>query len=290
MSCGSHASFRSFLTAFGLSLLIASPACRADQPTPAATAAFNAYAHDVEARLAQQHRDAGGFLPTVTASPDRQARLRRGELIVEQLTPTAGTALQGALLHHWRGTAFAPGATAADFERLMRDVDGYPQYFSPEVLRARVLQREGDRLQISMRVRQHHVLTVVMDTTYEVTLGRRNAAQVYSLARSTHVAELSAPGTPQEHMLSDRDAHGFLWRIDTYWTCEERDGGLYLQVESVSLTRSIPHGLGWVVEPFVQSIPRESLEFTLHSTCNALRRSNRTFTSGRVDSALNSPR
>jgi hypothetical protein len=63
-----------------------------------------------------------------------------------------------------------------------------------------------------------------------------------------------------------------LWRINTYWTYEERDGGLFIQIESVSLTRSVPVGLGWVIEPFVESIPRESLEFTLRAACTALRR------------------
>jgi hypothetical protein len=45
-----------------------------------------------------------------------------------------------------------------------------------------------------------------------------------------------------------------------------------MQIESVSLTRSIPAGLGWAIGPFVESVPRESLEFTLRATSNALRR------------------
>jgi hypothetical protein len=45
-----------------------------------------------------------------------------------------------------------------------------------------------------------------------------------------------------------------------------------MQIESVSLTRSVPRGLDGAVRPFVESVPRESLEFTLRSTCNALRR------------------
>lgn len=263
---------RCLLTAMGLLFLLAAPLCRADQPQPSATAAFDRYVLAVEARLARQHREATGFLPMGAAGSDSESRLHRSDLVIEQLSPAAGVTLDGALLHHWRGTAFAPGSKAADFERLMRDVDAYPQHFSPEVLGAHVLTRDGDHLQMTMRVRQHHVLTVVLDTTYDVTDGRLDAAHVDSLARSTHIAEISAPGTRQERALSDRESHGFLWRINTYWTCEERDGGLYLQVETVSLTRSIPHGLGWAVSPFVQSIPRESLEFTLRSTCNALRR------------------
>ena len=51
-----------------------------------------------------------------------------------------------------------------------------------------------------------------------------------------------------------------------------RDGGLYMQIESISLTRSIPNGFGWVIKPFVESVPRESLEFTLRSTTDALRK------------------
>ena len=75
-----------------------------------------------------------------------------------------------------------------------------------------------------------------------------------------------------ERTLSANEEHGYLWRMNTYWSYEERDGGLYLQIEAVSLTRSIPHGLGWAVRPYIESIPRESLEFTLRSACNGLRK------------------
>jgi hypothetical protein len=60
--------------------------------------------------------------------------------------------------------------------------------------------------------------------------------------------------------------------MNIYWSYEERDDGLYLQVEAVSLTNSIPRGLGWAIGAYVNSIPRESLEFTLRSACNALRK------------------
>jgi hypothetical protein len=129
-----------------------------------------------------------------------------------------------------------------------------------------------------MRVRQRHVLTVVMDTTYDVTFARFDALRGYSISRSTQINEIDSPGTRHERALSSSEEHGFLWRLNTYWSYEERDGGLYMQIESVSLTRSIPTGLGWAIGPFVQSVPRESLEFTLRSTCNALRKqSERTF-------------
>jgi hypothetical protein len=199
-------------------------------------------------------------------------RLRRGELIIEHLAPSLDADFPGALLHHWRGTAFVPGAKAADFERLMKDFSTYPQHFSPQVIQAKVLAQQGDRLQAIMRVRQKHVITVVLDTTYDITYGRLDTQHGYSISRSTQISEIGSPGTAEEHVLSASQEHGFLWRLNTYWSYEERDGGLYMQIESVSLTRSIPLGLGWVIGPFVESIPRESLEFTLRSACNALRR------------------
>jgi hypothetical protein len=154
----------------------------------------------------------------------------------------------------------------------MRDLDAYPQRFSPEVLRTKVLTQQGDRFQASMRVEQKHVITVVMDLTYDIDFGRLDTQHGYSLSRSTSIAEIDAPGTAKERALKPSDEHGFLWRLNTYWSYEERDGGLYMQIESVSLTRSIPRGLGWAIGPFVESVPRESLEFTLRSACNALRK------------------
>jgi hypothetical protein len=255
----------------GLLLFLDGPRLLMAEPTRSAVAAFNAYSKAVESRLAQQHRSPGTFIALKTADPgNEEARLRQGELIIEQLSPGTGGDLSGAMLHDWRGTAFAPGATPADFERLMRDFNAYPQHFSPQVLEAKTLAQDGDHLQAWMRVRQRHVITVVMDTTYDITYGHMDARHGYSISRSTQINEIEAAGTRAEHTLSSSEEHGFLWGLNTYWSYEERDGGLYLQIEAVSLTRSVPRGLGWAIGPYVESVPRESLEFTLRSACNAL--------------------
>jgi len=251
----------------GLLLFVDGPRLMMAEPTRMAVEAFNSYCRRVEAGLAEQHRSAGGF---VVLAAGEEARVRRGEVVVERL-PGVGD-LSGAMLHDWHGTAFAPGATAADFERLMRDFEAYPQHFSPQVVEAKQLAHEGDHLQAWMRVRQRHVITVVMDSRYDITYGQMDARHGYSISRSTQIDEIEGAGTPKERALSADEEHGFLWRLNTYWSYEERDGGLYLQVEAVSLTRSVPRGLGWAIGPYVESVPRESLEFTLRSAVNALRR------------------
>jgi hypothetical protein len=261
---------RTFSFLCWLMILIAAPHYAKAGPSPAAVSAFNSYVPAVESRLAEQHGSPKAFL---AMSPSQnEIELCRGDLVVEQLTPAGGGALPGALLHHWRGTAFAAGATAADFERLMRDFKAYPQNFEPEVLQARALAQRDDRFQVSIRVRQRHVITVVMDTSYDIRFGRLDARHGYSISQSTRVSEIDAAGTTSERPLNSEEEHGFLWRLNTYWSYEQRDDGLYMQIESVSLTRSIPLGMGWAVGPFVESVPRESLEFTLRSARNALRK------------------
>src|ERR1039458_5147040 len=169
---------------------LASAALVAEEPMPAAVAGFNDYVGRVEARLAEQHRSADGFL-----APVDRARLRNGEVIIEKLTPATGAELPGALVHDWRGTAFVPGAKGADFERVMREFEAYPRLYSPQVLRARVLLQHGDHYRATMRVRQKHILTVVMDTTYDIAFGRLDALYGYSASRSTKITEIDAAGT-----------------------------------------------------------------------------------------------
>jgi hypothetical protein len=261
---------RRFFVAGGLLVSLMGSGRVVAEPSAAAVTAFNAYVSGVEARLGRQHGSQKDFV--VLAGALGEERLRRGELVVELLTPSAGADVPGALLHHWRGTAFVPGGKAADFERLLRDFKAYPQYFSPEVVQAKVTTRADDHLQAEMRVRQKHVITVVMDTAYDVTFGRLDAQHGYSVSRSVWISEIDAPGTNKERALSSSEEHGFLWRQNTYWSYEERDGGLYVQIESVSLSRAIPVGLGWALRPYVESVPRESLEFTLRSAQKAMRK------------------
>lgn len=270
--------FRAFHLICGLLIYVATPGRVLAEPTSAAIIAFNSYVHAVESRVAQQHQSRSAFLAPVTPVQQSDTRLRAREFLIEQRTPSGGLVLPGALLHHWRATAFVPGATSADFTRLLKDVDAYPADFSPQVLQARILTHDDDHLQAWMRVRQHHVITVVMETTYDVTFGKLDAQHGYSISRSTRISELDSNG----HAVDASQDHGFLYRQNTYWSYEERDGGLYIQVESVSLTRSIPTGLGWVVGPFVESVPRQSLEFTLRSACSALHR--------RIDQDATGPR
>ena len=184
-------------TAGAVLLLTIAAGLAAEEPTPKSLAGFQTYVSHVDSRIATQDGSEDHFL-----APVDRARVRRGDVVTEQLTPAAGLELPGALVHDWRGTAFFPGATTADFERVLRDFDAYPKSYSPQVTRANALAQQGDRYKVTMRVVQHHILTFVMDGTYDVTFGQLDAQHRYCVSRSTEISEISQAGTAQEHALS----------------------------------------------------------------------------------------
>lgn len=167
----------------------------AAQPSPAAVRGYETYVAGLEVRAAGKAINA-----------EEETRLRRGELVVERVAP--GVTLPGALLHDWRGTAFLAGIRPQEMDRFLRDFAAYPRVFAPEVLQAGVTGGEGDHVQAFLRVRQKHVLTVVLDTSYDVTFGS-GKKQGWSVSRSLRVQELDGAGK----VLKEGEGHGFLWRI-----------------------------------------------------------------------------
>ncbi len=109
------------------------------------------------------------------------------------------------------------------------------------------------------------VITVVVNSEHEAFFAR-GPDRAEGWIHSTRIAEVANPDTPTESELPVGKDGGYMWRLNTYWRLLARDGGLYIQCESVSLTRGIPTGFGWIVGPFVTSIPKESLTFTLETT------------------------
>jgi hypothetical protein len=114
------------------------------------------------------------------------------------------------------------------------------------------------------------VISVVVNTEFETKYTRVSPTRATIYAVSTRVAEVEDPDTPQEHEKPVGEGGGYMWRMNTYWRLEETDDGVLLQCESISLSRSIPFGLGWLIGPFVTSIPKDSLNFVLTKTRETL--------------------
>jgi hypothetical protein len=239
--------------------LLAMPAAAAELK-PETSAAFDRYIRETEQRL-DEHR---GKLWS-DESPDRARRVRGGEVVVQPFHAKALVKVPDGLIHDWVGAAFLPGVTVDQTLALVQDYSRHKQVYRPEVVDSRILSHEGNHYRIFLRLLKKKVITVVLDTEHDVDYERLDAQRWRSASRTTRISEVE-----EARVLPPGTGQGFLWRLNSYWRFEGRDGGTWIECQAISLTRDIPTGLGWVVEPIIKTLPRDSLQHTLLATRDAL--------------------
>ena len=239
--------------------------------------AFERYVKLTEARNAAELK-LGTNLLWVDGLPEGQrteayAALKRGEVKMQKLeTRINGEAIRcpGGMIHHWAGVVFVPRAKLEDVLNVLEDYDRHSVYFSPDVERSKIESRNGDHFRVFLRFRRHKVITVVLNTEHAVDYFHDAPGKAHSRSSAVRIAEVANAGKNDEREKTPGDDGGFLWRMETWWRMEEGDGGVYVQSEAASLTRSIPTGVGWIIGSFVTSIPKETLTFTLEATRKAV--------------------
>jgi len=245
---------------------------------PKTLEAFNRYDQVTEARIDKDVMRPGAFLYIEGLPEPQRSQIRNslhnGEIYMDRLETrdTSGLTLDApdGLIHHWIGAVFIPGATLHQVLDLVQDYDHHQDIYKPEVVRSRLIRHDGNEYQIYYRLVKKKVITITLNTNHDVQYFPIDATHCRSRSVATRIAEVADADTPSEHEKPVGHDGGFMWRLNSYWRFEEQDGGVYVEAESISLTRDIPMGLGWMLKPFVTTIPRESLLMTLGSTRSAV--------------------
>jgi hypothetical protein len=248
----------------------------APAPTSLSYPTKEAYARYValtDTRNIEELRQGSPFL-WVDALPEARraetyAAMKRGEVVIERLeTRDNGNVIEcpEGLIHHWIGALWIPGATLTQTLALVQAYDRHTQIYSPFELRSKIIERNGDDFKVSIRYLRKKVITVVLDTVFQIDYHTLDATHAWSYGRTQSVREIKNHDTPRESSLPEGKDGGYLWGMSTYWRFVERDGGTYVQSESISLTTRVPAGLAWLIEPYIKSVPRESIEEILKDT------------------------
>ncbi len=235
---------------------------------PHTAAAFDRYTAAAEERIGKQAHSAA-FL-WLDGSADRKARALKGDAIVEPFSGSGDIDAPDGAIHDWAGAVFIPGTTIAKTLAAAQDYDAHKAFYGQELQDSKTIRRQGDEFDIYLRLLKKQVITVVLNTNHHVRYFPVDDARVYSVSHSTRIAEVQDPGEADESEMAPGHDHGFLWRLNSYWRFEQRDGGVYVECEAISLTRSVPVGLGWLINPIVRTLPRESLAGTLRSLRTAV--------------------
>lgn len=235
---------------------------------------FDRYVRLTEARIDAELLKADPFLWVDSlAEPARSTaylRLRRGEVVIEKMkTLDNGQPIKDsdALIHHWIGTVFVPGVTLQQTMDLAQQYDRHAEIYKPDVMKAKILSRDGNNFKVFFRFyKKKTVVTTVHNTEHEVHYIPIDSHRLQTRTWTTRIAQVEDHHRPEGPEKPVGNDSGYLWRMHTYWRYLERDGGTYIQLESVTLSRDIPALLDWLIRPFVEGVPRESVTFTLDTT------------------------
>ena len=215
--------------------------------------------------MEQSLHGSGSFLWSQQAS-ERAQVVDRGQVAAQFWSGEGPVKVPKGLIHDWIAAAFIPQANITDVFAVIRDYDNHKDTFKPEVIDSKLISRDGDDFQVYLRLLKKKVITVVLDTDHEVHYYPVGHMRWVCRSHTTRIAEVENAGSQQERILQPDTGYGFLWRLYSYWRFEEGDAGVVVECRAISLTRDVPFGLGWAIEPIIKTLPKESLINTLQAT------------------------
>jgi hypothetical protein len=198
--------------------------------------------------------------PETVTSWNRYVAHAETRLHLKRAMKPEGTniAVPGGTIYHWRGSTIVRGTTVERVvHRLTNPGTPPPQ---DDVLESRVLTKRGDYLRVYLKLARTALVTVVYDTEHDVTFRREAKGVVTSRSVSTRVTE------------AGKKDRGFLWRLNSYWRYTQVGDDVFIELESLSLSRDVPRAARPIVLPIASRIARESVARTLSAVQSFLQR------------------
>jgi len=237
---------------------------------PETVNAWDEYVRNARVRMEQRLSGDSTFL-WIDESPDRAARVLRRQTVVAPMGPQVPAKVPDGLVHHWIGAAFIPGAEINDILCVMRDYGRYREFYSPSVVESQALATSKTVDQFSMVLVNRSLFSkTALQGNYQSSYVRIDDRRLYSVSNTTSMREIADYGSPGQHLLPDNEGMGLIWRGYSFMRFEERNGGVYIETEVLALSRDIPPGLRWLVEPIVRRTSRDALTTALRQTRDAV--------------------
>jgi hypothetical protein len=232
--------------------------------------AWNEYVRAANSRM-QERANAGKHFLWIDEAPDRRRETHAGEILVSGMGQRNPKRVPSGLIHHWIGAAFIPNTKLEDVFAVVRDYSRYKEFYKPAVIDSRPVSQSGTHDRFSMLLLNRAVLKrTALETEYESSYYQVDAMRWYSTATATRLQEIDDYGESGERKLASNEGRGLIWRLHSISRFEERDGGVYVELEAIVLSRDIPASFRWIVDPIVRRVSRDALSMSLRQTSNAV--------------------
>jgi hypothetical protein len=231
--------------------------------------AFLAYARTAEAAMKPSLDGSAPFLWS-DGNKNRAKCVRKGEVVAELWSSDQPVHVSQGLIHDWVGSVAIPRTTLEQTLARVQDYDHHQDIYKPDVISSRFLSHKGNHFTIFLRLLKKKIITVVIDTEHDVHYEKVSDDKWFCRSYTTRVCEVDDAGTSREKIYEPDVGYGFMWRLFSYWRFAHEGDSVIVECRAMSLTRDIPLGLGFVIEPIIEKLPRESLIHTLSATRNSL--------------------
>src|SRR5271168_2345543 len=241
------------------------PSIGAATLTSETKATWEAYLQEANAAMQARLHPGAHFL-WLDDEPGRAEKIRSKPYIAP-VGPHIPKQVPSGLIHDWLGVGFVPNVKIEDILRIVRDCDRYKEIYRPGVIDSISHSTDGVKDHFFMRLANKSVVSkTALDTECDASYIRVDDRHWYSVSNTTHIQEVDKFGTPGQRTLPEDEGTGLIWRLSSITRLEERDGGVYAELEAIALSRDIPAAFRLFVTPIVRRVSRDSLATSLHQT------------------------
>src|ERR1700677_152503 len=232
---------------------------------PETLAAWDAYLQAANDKMQARLQPGAHFL-WLDEEPDRAEKIRKKPYIAPAVNDIPRKVPSG-LIHDWLGVGFVPSAKIEDILRIVRDYDRYKDIYRPGVIDSAFRRTDGMQDFFFMRLANRSVVAkTALDTEGVSSYTRVDDTRWYGVSNTTEIREIDKFGTEEQRTLPPDEGTGLIWRLSSITRLEERDGGVYAELEAIALSRDIPAAFRLLVTPIVRRVSRDSLATSLHQT------------------------
>jgi hypothetical protein len=249
-----------------LILLPVLPSLDAATLKPETKEAWDAYLQAANEAMHARLQPGAHFL-WLDEEPDRREEVRTKGPYIAPVSRDIPRKVPHGLIHDWLGAGFLPDTKIEDILMVVRDYDHYKNMYRPGVLDSMFRGNDGMKDLFFMRlVNKSVVAKTALDAECEVSYIRVDDQHWYGFSNTTHIVEVDKFGTPEQRTLPEDQGTGLIWRLSSFTRLEERDGGVYAELEALALSRDIPAAFRVFATPIVRRVSRDSLATSLHQT------------------------
>ena len=230
--------------------------------------AWDAYMRAANLQLEERLNNNSPFL-WIDESPERSRRVRQVGFLISPMGETNPEIVPNGLIHHWIGAMFVANVTIGDALSVARDYERYKEFYGPTVINSKLIARNGADYTVSiLGLKRVLFETIVLQSELQSRCSESDTRRAYCISYSTRIEEIQQYGQPNEWKLPPDQGHGYLWRLYTFSRYEQRDGGVYVELEVIALSRD--SSIRWFVKPVIERVSRNSISIGLQQTREAI--------------------